>query len=87
MALCILLYSDVSTYVGLYGSGLLNFGSYSSLPTLFACFWGFDVHTLSFIFILNVFLIFLFPLVFFMNDVNIFCNTGVSYISYEIIQS
>ena len=33
-ALCILLYSGVSTYVGLYGSGLFNFGSYVNLPTL-----------------------------------------------------
>ena len=33
MTLCILLYSSVSTYVGLYGSGLFNFGSYVSLPT------------------------------------------------------
>ena len=54
-ALCILLYSGVSTYVGLYGSGLFNFGSYVSLPTLFACFLGFDVPTSSFIFIENVF--------------------------------
>ena len=51
------------TYVGLYGSGLFNFGSYISLPTLFACFLGFDVPT-SFIFIENVFLSFLFPLFF-----------------------
>ena len=28
-ALCTLLYSSVSTYTGLYGSGLFNFGSYS----------------------------------------------------------
>ena len=50
-----MLYSSVSTYVGLYGSGLFNFGSYVSLPTLFACFLGFDVPTSSFIFIENVF--------------------------------
>ena len=56
-ALCILLYSGVSTYVGLYGSGLFNFRSYVNLPTLFACFLGFDVHTSSFIFIENVFII------------------------------
>ena len=48
-ALCILLYSSVSTYVGLYGSSLCNFGSYVSLPTLFACFLGFDIPTSSFI--------------------------------------
>ena len=60
-ALCILLYS-VSTYVGLYGSGLFNFGSHL---TLFACFLGFDIPTSSFIFIGNVFLLFLFPLFFF----------------------
>ena len=56
-ALCILLYSGVSTYVGLYGSGLFNFRSYVSLPTLFACFLGFDVSTSSFVFIENVFII------------------------------
>ena len=49
------------TYVGLYGSGLFNFGSHI---TLFACFLGFDIPT-SFIFIGNVFLLFLFPLYFF----------------------
>ena len=43
------------TYVGLYGSGLFNFGSYVSFPTLFACFLGFDIPTSSFIFIENVF--------------------------------
>ena len=43
------------TYVGLYGSGLFSFGSYVSFPTLFACFWGFDIHTSSFTFIENVF--------------------------------
>ena len=56
-ALCILLYSSVSTYVGLYGSALFNFMSYVNLPTLFACFLGFDVPTSSFIFIENVFII------------------------------
>ena len=56
-ALCILFYSSVSSYVGLYGSG---FGSYVSFPTLFACFLGFDIPTSSFIFIGNVFLLFLF---------------------------
>ena len=45
------------TYVGLYGSGLFNFRSYVNLPTLFACFLGFDVPTSSFIFIENVFII------------------------------
>ena len=34
------------TYVGLYGSGLLNFGSHL---TLLACFLGFDIPTSSFI--------------------------------------
>ena len=43
------------TYVGLYGSGLFNSGSYVSFPTLFACFLSFDVYTSSFIFIENVF--------------------------------
>ena len=56
-ALCTLLYSGVSTYVGLYGSGLFNFRSYVNLPTLFACFLGFDVPTSYFIFIENVFII------------------------------
>ena len=51
-ALCFLLYSGLSTYVGLYGSGLFNFGSYL---TLFACFLDFDIPTSSFIFIGNVF--------------------------------
>ena len=54
-ALCILFYSSVSTYVGLYGSGLFNFVSYVSFPTLFTCFLGFDIPTSSFIFIENVF--------------------------------
>ena len=54
-ALCILFFSGLSTYVGLYGSGLFNFGYYVNLPTLFACFLGFDVPTFSFIFIQNVF--------------------------------
>ena len=53
-ALCILFYSNVSTYVGLYGS---DFGCYVSFPTLFTYFWGFDVPTSSFIFIENVFII------------------------------
>ena len=56
-ALFILLYSGVSTYVGLYGSGLFNFRSYVNLPTLFACFLGFDVPTSFSIFIENVFII------------------------------
>ena len=47
-------YSDVNTYVGLYGSGLFNFGSHL---TLFACFLGFDIPTSSFIFIGNAFII------------------------------
>ena len=54
------------TYVGLYGSGLFNFGYYVNLPTLFASFLGFYVPTSSFIFIEN-FLLFLFPLFFFLN--------------------
>ena len=33
----------MSTYVGLYGSGLFNFGSYVSLPNLFTSFLGFDI--------------------------------------------
>ena len=48
-------YSDVSTYVGLYGSGLFNFVYYVSLPTLFAYFLGFDIPASSFMFIENVF--------------------------------
>ena len=40
-ALCILLYSSVSTYVGLYGSGLFNFGSYVNLPDLVRILFGF----------------------------------------------
>ena len=55
-ALRILLYSGVSTYVGLYGSGLFNFGSYVSLPTLVACFLGFDIRKSSFI-LLKMFII------------------------------
>ena len=43
------------TYVGLYGTGLLNFGSYVNLPTLFTYFLGFDILTSSSIFIENVF--------------------------------
>ena len=45
------------TYVGLYGSGLFNFGSYVNLQTLFAYFLGFDIPTSSSIFIENVFII------------------------------
>ena len=47
-ALCILLYSGVSTYVGLYGSSLFNFGSYVSLPPCSHAFLGFDIPTSSF---------------------------------------
>ena len=50
-------YSSVSTYVGLYGSGLFNFESYVSFPTLFACFLGFGIPTSSFTFIEIVFII------------------------------
>ena len=49
--------SRLSTYVELYGSGLFNFRSYVNLPTLFACFLGFDVPTSFLIFIENVFII------------------------------
>ena len=35
------------TYIGLYGSGLFNFGCYINLPTLFTYFLGFDIHTSS----------------------------------------
>ena len=35
------------TYVGLYGSGLFNFGCYVNLPTLFAYFSSFDIPTSS----------------------------------------
>ena len=61
-ALCILLYSGVSTYVGLYGSGLFNFGSYDNLPNFFAYVLGFNVHTSSSVFIENVFLLFLYDI-------------------------
>ena len=54
-ALCILLYSGVSTCVGLYGSGLFNFGSYVSSPNLLRMLFCFDIPTSSFIFIENVF--------------------------------
>ena len=54
---CILLYSSVSTYVGLYGSSLFNFGSYVSLLTLFACFLGFSIPTSSFILLKMFFII------------------------------
>ena len=54
-ALCILLYSGVRTYLGLYGSGLFNFWSYVNLPTLFAYFLAFDIPTSSFIFIENIY--------------------------------
>ena len=53
-ALCILLYSSVSTYVGLYGSGLFNFGSYVNLPTMFWVLTSL-LPTSSFIFIENDF--------------------------------
>ena len=46
---------NLHKYSSLYRSGLFNFGSYVSLPTLFTCFLGFDVPTSSFIFIENVF--------------------------------
>ena len=46
-ALCILLYSGLSTYVGLYGSGLFNLGP----PNLVHIILGFDVPTSSSIFI------------------------------------
>ena len=53
---------DSSTYAAIkqniYGSGLFNFGSYVSLPTLLAYFLSFDVPT-SLIFIENVFLLFM----------------------------
>ena len=49
-ALCILLYSGVSTYVGLYGSGLFNFGSYVSLPPCSHAFWVLtSLHLLSYL--------------------------------------
>ena len=44
------------TYVGLYRSGLFNFVSHL---TLFGCFLGFDIPTSSFIFIGNVFCIYI----------------------------
>ena len=47
-------------YVGLYVSCLFNFVTYVNLPTLFTYFLGFDIHTSSFIFILNVFFIILY---------------------------
>ena len=55
IAHCSLFYSGVSTCIGLYGSGLFNFGCYVNLPTLFAYILGFDV-PISFIFIENGFL-------------------------------
>ena len=55
--LCILLYSSVSTYVKIYGSSVFNFGSYVSLPTLFACFLGFNIPTSSFILLKMFFII------------------------------
>ena len=63
-------------YIGLYGSGLFNFRSYVNLPTLFACFLGFDIPTSSFIFIENVFII-------------LVCNTNgcvYMYVSVHVIQ-
>ena len=73
------------TYVGLYGSGLFNFGSYVSFPTLFTCFFGFDIPT-SFILLKMFYII---PVsIFFSEWCKYFLQkTGVSYISYEIIQS
>ena len=58
-ALFILLYSGVSTYVGLYGSGLFNFRSYVNFP-------NFEVLTSLHLsrFLLKMFLLFLFPLFF-----------------------
>ena len=53
------------TYVRLYGSGLFNFQSMCVSTILtFAYFLGFDIPT-GFIFIENVFLLFLFPFCFF----------------------
>ena len=57
--------TESRTYVGLYGSGLFN---YVSLPTLFACFLGFDIPTFSVIFIENVFFFILVSIVFFFSE-------------------
>ena len=46
------------TYVGLYGNDLFNFVP-AAIPTLFTYFLGFDISTYAFIFIENVFLLFL----------------------------
>ena len=52
---------------------MFNFGYYDSLPTLFACFLGFDIPT-YFIFIENVFYYSCFHCFFFRNGVNILCG-------------
>ena len=62
------------TYVGLHGSGLFNFGSYVTFPTLFTRFLGFNIPTSSFI-LFQMFSIILVSIVFFfLNGVNIFCK-------------
>ena len=58
-ALFIFLYSGVSNYVELYGSGLFKFRFYVNLPNLFAWFLGFDIIHLSH-FYWKFFLIFLY---------------------------
>ena len=66
---CILLYSGVSTYVGLHGSGLFNFGSHL---TLFACLLGFDIpHLLSFLLEMFFYYSCFLCCFFFLNGVNI----------------
>ena len=71
----------VRAYVGLYGSGLFNFGSYVSL---FTCFLGFDVPA-SFIFIENVFIISI-PLVHYNHTHSNICeSTNFAYILYCVL--
>ena len=81
-------YTKSYTYVGLYGSGLFNFGFYVSLPALFACFLSFDVPTSSFIFIENVYFIILVSIVFFLlNGVNMFCTMQKYWCKLYIMKS
>ena len=63
---------------------MFNFGSYVSLPTLFACFLGSDVPTSSFIFIENVFYYSCFHCFFF---VNMFCTLQKYWCKLYIMKS
>ena len=64
-------YSFLQWHVGLYGSGLFNFGYYVSIPILFACFL---VYILSkMFFIILVYTIILKHIIFIVTFVAFFC--------------